>query len=206
MEYADIWDKTNINAARGRDRLKRIEMFVNIMIYIFKLFPIGFREKMFIFVRGLQGNIGLLVRYVLLKTIAKECGNNVVCHSGVYIFRPGNLSIGDNVSIHPMCYLDAVGGIQIGNDVSIAHGATLMSSTHVYIDMDIPIRDQGVNIGMIKIDDNVWIGAKSTILCGLTINAGSIVGANSVVTKNISKNVIVGGVPAKIIKYRGKNE
>ncbi|RIE04487.1 acyltransferase [Cohnella faecalis] len=138
-----------------------------------------------------------------MKTIAKSCGNNVACHTNVYFFNPENISIGNNVSIHPMCYIDASGGIEIGSDVSIAHGNTIMSATHAYENVYIPIADQGIVLKKVVIKDNVWLGAKATIVCGVTIHSGSIVGANSVITKDTLPNSIVGGVPAKVIKYRG---
>lgn len=188
---------------RGRDKLRKIEPIIKVLIAISKIFPISIRRKMFILFRGMTGNVGLLIRYILLKTIAKSCGNNVSCHPNVYIFKPENLSLGSNISIHPMCYIEASGDIDIGNDVSIAHGTTIMSETHLYENNYIPIVDQGIALKKVLIKDNVWIGAKVTILCGITIHSGSIIGANSVVTKNVPHNTIVGGAPARIIKYRG---
>jgi acetyltransferase-like isoleucine patch superfamily enzyme len=101
-----------------------------------------------------------------------------------------------------MCYLDATGGINIGNDVSIAHGVTIMLTTHRYDDLEIPIKDQPIEVLLTTIEENVWIGAKSTILAGIIIGTGSIVGANCVVTKMVPPNVIVAGVPNRILKIR----
>lgn len=149
-----------------------------------------------------RGNKGLVIRYILLKTIAKDCGDNVSIHPSVYLLNPQNIHIGNNVSIHPMCYLDATGGIYIDRDVSIAHGVTIMSTTHTYDDLAIPIKDQPFEVLQTTIEENVWIGAKATILAGIKIGSGSIVGANCVVTKLVPPDVIVAGVPAKIIKKR----
>jgi acetyltransferase-like isoleucine patch superfamily enzyme len=112
------------------------------------------------------------------------------------------MEIGNNVSIHPMCYIEAKGGLVIGNDVSIAHGVTIMTTTHIYDKTDIPIKDQGSVANNVVIKDNVWIGAKATLLCGITVNQGAIVGAGAVVTKTIPANAVVAGVPARIIKMR----
>ena len=77
-----------------------------------------------------------------------------------------------------------------------------MSEEHIYIDRNLPIKDQGKTYAPVTIKDNVWIGAKATILSGVTIGTGAIVGAGAVVTKDVPENSIVAGVPARIIKNR----
>lgn len=152
--------------------------------------------------RGKKGIVGIAIRYIVLKSILPDLGDNVSIHENVYLYSPENLHIGNNVSIHPMCYIDATGGIDIGDDVSIAHSVTIMSSTHNYSSLEISIKDQDVYCINTKISDNVWIGAKATILSGVIINSGSIVGANALVSKDVECNMIVGGVPAREIKKR----
>ena len=149
-----------------------------------------------------KGTLGIALRYALLKSICKYCGDNVSVHEGVYLLEPQNLSIGNNVSIHPMCYIDATGEIEIGNDVSIAHATTIMSSTHKFEDKNIPIKDQGIIKEKVIINDNVWVGAKVTILCGNSIASGSVIGAGAVITHDTKENSVNVGVPAKAIKER----
>ncbi|WP_366161300.1 acyltransferase [Bacillus infantis] len=156
--------------------------------------------KLFEHYRMLKGKKGLLIRYVLIKTLAKECGDNVSIHPNVYLFNPQNLSLGDNVSIHPLCYIEALGGIDIGSDVSIAHGVTIMSTSHIFDKEDININNQGTISSKTVINDNVWIGAKSTILSGNTIESRTVIAASAVVTKDVSSNTVVGGVPANVLK------
>ena len=187
---------------RGRDKFKRYRPFILTISKFFSYFPKKIRMKFFEHFRMMKGYKGLVIRYALLKSIACECGENIALHQGVYLLSPDKIRIGNNVSIHPMCYIDATGGIDIGDDVSIAHGATIMSTTHKYNSIDIPIKDQGINMLRCKINDDVWIGAKATILAGIEIGNGSIIAANAVITKNIIENQIVGGVPAKYIKTR----
>ena len=67
---------------------------------------------------------------------------------------------------------------------------------------DILIKEQKAIIGETIIGNDVWIGVGVKILMGVTIGDGAVLGANSVITKDVPKNAIVGGVPAKIIKYR----
>ena len=150
----------------------------------------------------MKGYKGLAIRYALLKTLAKKCGDNVSIHPDVYLFSVSRLSLGDNVSIHPMCYIDATGGIDIGNDVSIAHATTILSTTHIFKDVDVPIKDQSCITQKTVIEDNVWVGAKATIMCGKTIHTGSIIAAGAVVTHDVPRYTVVAGTPARVIKER----
>lgn len=187
---------------RGRDKFFKVKKILNIISFFIKLLPKKLRIKYYYHLRYKKGYIGIGLRYATLKTIAKKLGNNVLIHEGVYLLNPQNISIGDNVSIHPMSYIEAFGFVKIGNDVSIAHSATILSVNHQYTDLDIPIKDQGINCKSVIIEDNVWIGAKSTILYGCTVKNGSVIAAGAVVTKNYGNNNVLAGVPARVIKER----
>ncbi len=187
---------------RGRDKFARIKPFLNMATCIYHIFPLRIRKKLFEHHRNTKGLKGIALRYVLLKTIAQKVGDNVSIHPGCYIFFPEKLEIGDNVSIHPMCYIDAVGGLSIGNDVSIAHSVTVMTSSHRFDRCDIPIKDQAFDVAKTEIGNDVWIGAKATILCGNNIGGGSVIGAGAIVTHNIQNNTINVGAPARAIKER----
>lgn len=189
-------------AVRGRDKFLKFKPILNILSKFYCIFPIKLRKKLFEHYRTTKGLKGIAIRYVLLKTIAKKCGDNVSIHPDCYLFSPEKLEIGNNVSIHPMCYIDATGGISIGDDVSIAHSVTIMSTSHNFDRHDIPIKEQSYSIEETVICDNVWIGAKATVLCGCNIGSGSVIGATSVVTKNTQENTVNVGVPARKIKER----
>src|SRR5699024_319511 len=111
----------DLTRIRGREKFKKVEWIINILIKLICIFPVSFRKLLLNSFRNMNGIIGIGIRYVLLKTIAKDIGTNVGIHPGVYLLNPENLTIGNNVSIHPMCYIDSIGGIEIGNNVSIAH-------------------------------------------------------------------------------------
>ena len=191
-------NKTN----RGRDKYYKYKRIIHFFSKIFCIFPLKFRIKIFEHFRNTKGKKGIVIRYILLKTIAKKCGDNVAIFPGVYLLNPQYLSLGNNISIHPMCYIECLGTVEIGNDVSIAHSVSILSVNHMYNHMDLPIKDQDVEKKKVVIKDNVWIGCKATILFGRTINTGSIVGANCLVTKDVQSNQIVGGVPNRLIKER----
>lgn len=189
---------------RGRDKFQKNRKLLMFFACLLKTLPISFRKKMFIAQRYVKGVKGIAIRYILLKSIAKECGDNVSIHEGCFILCPENLSLGSNISIWPMSYIDATGNIEIENDVSIAHGATLLSTNHKFQNLGIPIKDQGIETGGLKIEHNVWIGSKATVLYGRTLHTGCIVAAGAVVTHDVPENDVVAGVPAKAIYNRSK--
>ena len=106
-----------------------------------------------------------------------------------------NISIGNNVFINADCKFQDQGGIYIGDDVFIGHNVVLATLDHE-IDPD----KRGIIPAPIHIGNKVWIGAGAIITKGVTIGDGSIVAAGAVVNKDVPEKVIVGGVPAKIIK------
>jgi acetyltransferase-like isoleucine patch superfamily enzyme len=113
-----------------------------------------------------------------------------------------NISIGRNVFINSGCRFQDHGGITIGDGALIGHNVVLATLNH---DID-PGKRSNMYPKPIFIGNNVWIGANATILPGVTIGEGAIVAAGAVVTKNIPSNVIVGGVPAKIIRRIESNQ
>lgn len=128
----------------------------------------------------------------------KFIGTKVRLLRNLDIRKPRNIEIGNDVVINKKVLLDGRGGtLKIGNHVDIAQETILWTLGH-----DV----NGLNHNPIgketTIGDYVWIGARSTIMPGVTIGKGAIIGTCSVVTKNVPENAIVAGVPAKIIGYR----
>ncbi len=189
-------------ASRGRDKFAKVKPLLKILSAFYSIFPLKIRKKLFEHYRKTKGLKGIAIRYALLKTIAKKCGDNVSIHPDCYIFSPEKLELGDNVSINPMCYIDATGELKIGNDVSIAHAATIMTTSHSFDSYELPIKDQPVIMKKTEVCDNVWIGAKAVILYGNTVGSGSVIGACSIVTHDVKENTVNVGVPAKAIKER----
>lgn len=144
----------------------------------------------------------IAVRRFLLRILLRDKLSKLIVAESVHISGWQKLKIGSNVSIQYNCYLSCEGGLEIGDNVSIGHGTSILSTEHSYSDHNMLIKEQPIIFKATKISDNVWIGANATILGGVTVGEGAIVGAGSVVTKNVQKNAIVGGVPAKLIKYR----
>lgn len=197
-----IVERKEITRTRGRETFHKYRYLLYRGADALALLPRSFRLKIFFMIRRKGGMSGLAFRYMLLRTLAKKVGDNVSIHPDVYLLHPENLELGNNVSIHPFCYIEASGGVQIGSDVSIAHGVTLMSETHVFDRKEVAIKDQGLQAKEVCIENNVWIGAKATILGGNKVSTGAIVAASAVVTKPVPPYAIVAGVPAKVIKLR----
>lgn len=185
---------------RGRDTFSKFKKVIYFGGQFYGLFPR--RVRLFIWNRisDKKGTLRIAQRYMLLSSLAKSVGDNVSIHDHVSLYSIENMIIGNNVSIHPMCYIQASGGLTIGDDVSIAHGVTIMTEEHGYSNMEIPIKDQSIQKDPVFIENDVWIGAKATILSGTTLKNRSVVAAGAVVTKTFSEGVILACVPAKIIK------
>lgn len=114
------------------------------------------------------------------------------------------IKIGNNVGLGSHGFYGCgVGSLEIGDDCIFGNYVSIHPENHNYADSSVPIRLQGVcSSGGVKIGNNCWIGAKATILDGTKIGNSCIVAAGAVVKGEFPDNVIIGGVPAKIIKHR----
>ena len=107
-----------------------------------------------------------------------------------------NIKVGENVFINACCRFQDQGGIEIGEGSLIGHNTTIATLNHDFN----PAKRQNLTPSPVKIGKNVWIGSDCTILPGVEIGDGAIIGAGSVVTKPIPKNTIAVGNPARVIK------
>ena len=115
----------------------------------------------------------------------------------------GFVRLGARSSVNPFVLLAGHGGLTIGSDVRIASHCVILTSTHRYESADTPIREQGITSQPTTIGDDVWFGSGCTVLGGVTIGRGSIVGAGSIVTRDIPPNSIAMGAPARVVRSRG---
>jgi maltose O-acetyltransferase len=92
--------------------------------------------------------------------------------------------------------------VEIGQDCLFGPNVVLMTTNHVFTDVNIPIRQQGVQSAAIKIENDVWLGSNALVMPGVTIKTGAVVAAGAVVTRNVPEFSVAAGVPAKIIKKR----
>ncbi|NJL49063.1 MAG: acyltransferase [Leptolyngbyaceae cyanobacterium SM2_5_2] len=115
--------------------------------------------------------------------------------------KNGQIKIGSNTYIGPFSYLSGE-YISIGKNCLIAPYVGIFANNHVFEDPSCPICEQGHTYQGIVIEDDCWIGAGTKILDGVSIGQGSVVGAGSVVTKDLPPYSVAVGVPAKVIKKR----
>lgn len=108
-----------------------------------------------------------------------------------------NITVEDGVFINSGCHFQDQGGITIGEGSLIGHNVVLATLNH---EMD-PEHRKDLHPAPIKIGRHVWIGANATVCPGVTIGDGAVVAAGAVVTKDVPANAVVGGVPAKLIRY-----
>jgi acetyltransferase-like isoleucine patch superfamily enzyme len=133
-------------------------------------------------------------------------GDKCEIHRGAQLLAyGGSIEIGDDCSINPGCILYGHGGLKIGSHVRIAAHVIIVPSNHVFADPGRLIRDQGETRRGIKIADDVWLGARATILDGVEIAKGCVIGAGSVLTTSTEPYGIYAGVPAKRIRSRGND-
>lgn len=137
-------------------------------------------------------NVGEHCNFLGIKT-------NITC--------PENLFLGDWVSIGPNAYIDSKGGVvKIDDYVIIAPYCKIFTRSHNYNSEDLKALpfDNRMVCGEIHIERFVWVGENVIILPGVTIGEGAVVAAGAVVTKDVPTCAVVGGNPAKIIKYRNQ--
>jgi acetyltransferase-like isoleucine patch superfamily enzyme len=107
-----------------------------------------------------------------------------------------NMHLGRNVFINSGCRFQDQGGIYIGDNALIGHNVVLATLNHD----ENPTKRGNLKPAPIRIGDDVWIGSNATILAGVTIGDGAIVAAGAVVTRDVGKNTVVAGVPAKYMR------
>ena len=128
-------------------------------------------------------------------------GERVLLYRNVLIL--GQVQIGARSSISNNCVLSgAEAGITLGADVMMAPGCCAVAFDHGNAIGAGPMIRQPIVQAPITVGDDVWIGANCTIVKGVTIGSGAIIGANSVVTTDIPPLAIAAGVPARVLKYR----
>jgi len=153
-------------------------------------------------VKYLPFNGAMRLRNAAYTALLKKAGKGFNICDAVTIVSPEKLALGDRVSIHEYSYFGGGGEITIGNYVAIANNCSLIPSSHNFESRDRYIKEQGGVDQPIVIEDDVWLGSKVTVLGNVTIGRGAIIGAGSVVTKDVPAYAVAVGVPCRVLRYR----
>lgn len=128
--------------------------------------------------------------------------NSTIDGYGILSNLGEGLIIGNNVGISPNAFISVRGEVVIGDNTIIGPFFSVHPENHIFDDINIEIRKQGITRKGIKIGSDCWIGAKVTILDNVTIGDHCVIAAGSIVTKSFPEYSVIAGVPAKIIKNR----
>ena len=142
------------------------------------------------------------IRYKVCKYIFKKCGKNCNIENLAYFGDGKDIELGDYCGFGTNCRVPS--NIKMGNYVMMAPDVLILNVNHHFENLDIPMHYQGLKEkSQLVIGDDVWIGTRVIILPSVKrIGNGVIIGAGSVVTKDVQDFSIIAGNPAKIIKFR----
>jgi acetyltransferase-like isoleucine patch superfamily enzyme len=191
----------HLKAAYGRDRL--IELYAR--------FAVG------------EGPFDTMMRRVIWRAVAKRFGNGVTIGSGVGFKHLETFDVGDGVFIGAHSYLQGrfdgtfvIGSgtwlgpqsyidgrdLVLGEHVGWGPGAKVLGSQHTGMPLDVPVIRTDLEVKSVRVEEWADIGTNATLLPGVTIGKASIVGAGAVVVEDVAPYSIVGGVPARFIRWR----
>ncbi len=122
-------------------------------------------------------------------------GTKIRCHEGV-------VEIGAKTVMGQECTISAYQRVRIGEECVIADRAMFIDFDHGVVEVERPIRLQGIYKRDVEVGNNVWIGYGACILRGVSIGDNSVIGTNAIVTKDVPANAVVGGIPARILRMR----
>jgi acetyltransferase-like isoleucine patch superfamily enzyme len=172
-------------------------------MYRIKIEFFEFVESLF---SNCPGRIGVFFRKLIYKCFLFKCGSGFYTAQRIKIQSPWNVSIGDNVGLNYGVWIasnfNPKAMISIGPNVLIGPYTVIHSGNHRFMDTTLPINKQGFEFKPIIIEEDVWIAAHCTILSGVKIGKGAVVGAGSVVTHDIEPFTVVAGVPARLLHSR----
>jgi maltose O-acetyltransferase len=147
--------------------------------------------------------VGSRARSLLLRMVGFQIGKGSMFFGAPILTGTGNiyerLIVGDECLISWGCYLDLQGMVQIGDRVGLSPQVAVITSMH---GVGSPHNRVGqMEAQPVRIENGVWLGARCTILPGVTIHEGAVIAAGAVVVKDIPAHTVAGGVPARVIKH-----
>jgi maltose O-acetyltransferase len=146
---------------------------------------------------------GYRLKRFLLRFIAQACGQDVIVKHGCYFGTGQGLKVGDRSQLGQNAKIDP--DVCIGDDVLMGPDVMILTTRHAFEALNVPINRQGcLDRKPVTIGNDVWIGARAIILPGVHIGDKAVIGAGSVVTKDVPECAIFVGNPARITRRRGE--
>lgn len=145
--------------------------------------------------RGLEMQIARGAQIQFGRFVWIGDGSKIRCHEGM-------VEIGEKTVLGQECTISAYQRVRIGEQCVIADRAMFIDFDHGVVEVERPIRSQGIYKRDVEVGSNVWVGYGACILRGVRIGDNSIVGTNSVVTRDVPANAVVAGIPARVIRMR----
>lgn len=137
-------------------------------------------------------------RQVILRELLGEMGQNTVIDPPFYCVYGKNIFLGEQVFLNRLCNILDSNEVHIGSRTMIGPGVQIYTGAH---ELQVKLRNQGYEVARpIVIEEDVWIGGSAILLPGVRIGRGAVVGAGTVVTRDVPTNTIVGGNPARVIR------
>lgn len=133
-----------------------------------------------------------------------NCAGRIILDDDVMLFAKGSLRIGRQFCLNRYSRIIAHESIEIGEDVTIGQQVAILDHDHQYAFFGAKLHLDGYTTAPIRIGNHVWIGDKCTILKGVTIGDNVVIGAHTLVHKDVPAGVVIGGSPFRIIKYLNK--
>jgi maltose O-acetyltransferase len=133
---------------------------------------------------------------------AKRVGEGCFYLDTITWLNGGSIELGDRVKFNSGCWVNGFGGLVFEDDANVGPGTYIHTANHVTTDLDKPIVDQGWERRPVHICRDAWLGMGCIVLPGVTIGEGCIVGAGSVVAKDLDPYTVCVGNPARPIKSR----
>ena len=140
-------------------------------------------------------------RRAACKRIFRVAGQRINVEQGANFYTGWEIELGDDSSLGVHCMVPY--DLKVGKDVMMGPEVIIVGENHRFDRIDVPMRLQGyTKFPPVRIEDDVWIGARAIILPGVNIGRGAIIAAGAIVTKNVPSYAICAGNPARVIKYR----
>ncbi|MDU9048762.1 MAG: acyltransferase [Candidatus Electrothrix sp. Rat3] len=179
-----------------KQQIERIKLFLLLTSYYWFLryLPEGYHHPKFSIFNTARSFIG--------RKLFLSCGRNVSIHRNAHFGTGRRLSVGSGSHLGVNCWINAKGSVTLGENVIMGPDVIILTGKHSFDNPGLSIKEQPMEYAPVVIEDDVWLGARVVVLPGCTIAKGSVIGANSVVSKDIPPYSVAVGSPISILRNR----